>query len=333
MRPTIICLTPVRNEAWVLDRFLKAASLWADYIIIADQMSTDGSREIARSFPKVILIDNNSEDFNEPERQKLLISEARKIEGQRLLIALDADEMFTPNFLYSDDWRKLINSNPGTVFRFQWANLAPNLEYFWLGHYFSWGYMDDGYEHNYNFPLHNYRIPLPENSLYVEINEIKVIHFQFTDWERMKSKQRWYQCLEIINNPNKSAVEIYRQYHYMNVINKADMLIFPNEWVVEYLKYDINILEIKRDTKVWYDEQVLRLFNIFGVNRFRKIDIWDVDWVRIGRLWNYDGCILFTNPQTVFDKLIISWLKVSQSRINIRFFRRIDRAIKYLFKF
>ena len=61
-RPTIIVITPVRNEAWVLRAFLEATSLWADYIIIADQMSTDGSREIAKKYPKVVLIDNDNKE-------------------------------------------------------------------------------------------------------------------------------------------------------------------------------------------------------------------------------------------------------------------------------
>ena len=39
-RPTLVVLTPVRNEAWILRAFLEATSLWADHIIIADQMST-----------------------------------------------------------------------------------------------------------------------------------------------------------------------------------------------------------------------------------------------------------------------------------------------------
>ena len=76
-KPFLICLTPVKNEAWILHAFLKATSLWADYIIIADQMSTDGSREIALSYPKVILIDNDNQEFNEVERQKMLIDKAR----------------------------------------------------------------------------------------------------------------------------------------------------------------------------------------------------------------------------------------------------------------
>ena len=77
LKPTVICLTPVKNEAWILERFLRCASLWADYIIIADQGSDDGSVEIATRFPKVILVENPSSIFNEPERQKLLLEAAR----------------------------------------------------------------------------------------------------------------------------------------------------------------------------------------------------------------------------------------------------------------
>ncbi|MFZ0503142.1 MAG: glycosyltransferase family 2 protein, partial [Chthoniobacterales bacterium] len=63
-KPLVICLTPIKDEAWILERFLKCASTWADHIIIADQQSKDGSKEIARRFPKVTLIENNSESFN-----------------------------------------------------------------------------------------------------------------------------------------------------------------------------------------------------------------------------------------------------------------------------
>src|SRR5437667_3161139 len=97
-RPTIICLTPVKNEAWILDRFLQCASLWADHIIVADQCSEDESREIVGRHPKVILIENPSPVYDEGARQKLLLEAARRIPGKRLLIALDADEMLTANW-------------------------------------------------------------------------------------------------------------------------------------------------------------------------------------------------------------------------------------------
>jgi hypothetical protein len=72
-------------------------------------MSTDGSREIALSYPKVILIDNDNPDFNEAERQRLLISKAREIEGDKILFGLDADEIFSANFSQTTDWQKILN--------------------------------------------------------------------------------------------------------------------------------------------------------------------------------------------------------------------------------
>ena len=62
-RPSIIVITPVRNEAWVLDAFLTCTSSWADFIILADQHSTDGTRAIARKYKKVTLIDNPTDEW------------------------------------------------------------------------------------------------------------------------------------------------------------------------------------------------------------------------------------------------------------------------------
>jgi len=80
-KPTVICLTPIKNESWILDRFIQCASLWADHIIIADQQSTDESRVIAGRYSKVTLIENSSATYSEKERQQLLLEAARKIPG------------------------------------------------------------------------------------------------------------------------------------------------------------------------------------------------------------------------------------------------------------
>src|SRR5258706_14339916 len=100
---TVICLTPVKSEAWVLDMFLRCRSLWADHIIISDQQSEDESREIARRYPKVTLLENPTSEYSEVKRQQQLIAAARAIPcpGKRILIALDADEILTANVLAS----------------------------------------------------------------------------------------------------------------------------------------------------------------------------------------------------------------------------------------
>mgnify|MGYP000249071316 CR=1 FL=1 len=77
--PKIVVITPVKNEAWILERFLSVTSQFADYIIVADQNSTDSSVAICKKFPKVILIENKSGQFNEAERQLLLIQTAREL--------------------------------------------------------------------------------------------------------------------------------------------------------------------------------------------------------------------------------------------------------------
>lgn len=122
-RPALVVITPVRNEAWVLEAFLTCASSWADLIIIADQHSTDGSREIAARFPKVTLIDNPRDEWVEYECRTLLIEEAQKIPGDKIIFGMDADEFLSEGFQQTSEWQSLLCSKPNTVFYFDWLNL------------------------------------------------------------------------------------------------------------------------------------------------------------------------------------------------------------------
>ena len=94
MTPKLICLTSVLNESWFLDRFIQCASIWADHIIIGDQGSTDGSQEIAQKYEKVIYFENKrTGEMNEGDYRTPLFEKARQIEGPKILITLDADEI------------------------------------------------------------------------------------------------------------------------------------------------------------------------------------------------------------------------------------------------
>lgn len=328
VKPKIICLTPVKNESWILEKFLMATSLWADHIVIADQFSDDDSREIAVKFPKVILVKNPSADFNEPERQKILIEAARKIEGPRLLITLDADEFLTANFHESDEWKFVMHAPPGTVIRFELVNLKPDFANYWSPNIrFPLGFMDDGSEHIGDV-IHSTRIPLPLNSMKIDMEEIKVLHFQFVDWERMASKHRWYQCWEVLNRSKRSALEIYRQYHHMYEVKDIDLLEAKKEWFDYYSANNIDIKDIKKEGVYWWDREVLGYFQRYGAEVFRKLDIWDADWKKLASYFNFEEAKFNADPRSFLDKYIHEWLKLEPYKTPTIFNRIVLKLLR-----
>ena len=59
----IVVLTPTKNEEWILERFLRVTTQFADLVIVADQGSTDRTREICERFENVRVIGNPSPDY------------------------------------------------------------------------------------------------------------------------------------------------------------------------------------------------------------------------------------------------------------------------------
>ncbi len=324
----VICLTPVKNEAWILHRFLQCTSVWADYIIIADQGSTDGSREIAQSYSQVILVDNPSTAFNEPERQKILLEAARKIPAPRLLITLDADEVLTANFRDSPEWKTVLQAPVGTVIKFQWANIRPDLQSYWAAAHFPWGFMDDG-SHHRGERIHSPRIPLSEAAPTIILGDIKVLHYQYADWERMKSKHRWYQCWERLNQPSRRAVDIYRQYHHMYAIPEQEILPLPREWLAGYEREGIDMTSIYGEPVFWWDREVLGWFEKYGTKTFQREAIWDVDWVALAKKINPEGPHGdYSDPRNRWDKYIHRWLRATQLTPSRQRYR-IERILRY----
>lgn len=326
-QPVMICLTPVKNEAWILDRFLRCASLWADRIIVADQGSDDDSVAIARRFPKVTLIENNSPTYDEGARQRLLLEAARRIPGQRILIALDADEMLTANWSNSSEWSAMRAASPGTVIRFQWVNLRPDLETCWLGpRHMPLGLVDDNSEHVGGL-IHSNRLPVAPKAPSFELGEIKVLHYQYTDWPRMESKQRWYQCWEQLRQPRRPA-QIYRQYHFMHAIPATQVLPVRTEWFDDYRRQGIDLTSTCREGSDAWDRQVLQMIQEHGPATFRRINIWDVDWARHAIQAGMDRAAI-RDPRSWLDRAVLRWLGKTQQRYT----RPFNRLVQWLLRF
>ena len=321
-KPFLICLTPVKNEAWILHAFLKATSLWADYIIIADQMSTDGSREIALSYPKVILIDNDNQEFNEVERQKMLIDKAREIKGDKILFGLDADEIFTSNFKETEDWQKILYSNPGDVFWFHWANVCSNQKGYWSPKVFypCMFHDDDKEPHgNYVRNIHSMRIPYPiEEKQMSYVEDFKVLHLAYLFPQRVESKLRFYKFVDFEMN-KRSSVSLSRNYKNSGITE--DILPLPNNWTYCNINNNSDLFSLVdlQTKRFWFDEYIVERIKSIGVCLFKKLDIWDKSFLK-----EYD----LKDPRSGCMKLIHFYLKKTEKHTSNNLIKLTDKILK-----
>lgn len=326
-QPLNIVMTPVRNESWVLRAFLEATSLWSDYIIIADQMSTDGSREIARSYPKVILIDNNTPEFNEAERQDMLISKAREIADGRdtLLWGLDADEILSANFMETGDWKRILDSKPGDVFWFKWAEICPDKKRYRLSNttYYPWLFHDDGKEphRNYVRNMHSMRIPYPKEEKQLHyVDDFRVMHLAYLNRNRVSSKLRFYQFVDWEMN-HRNPITLSRNYDHPQ--KDELVLTLPDDYVYSKEKNGFDLWEtVNTDVYDSYmDEYVKDRLSRHPKKEMGKLCIWDDGFLERYHL---------QDPRRVVDRCVHSYLKKTAQSRNLMV-HIMDRLLKTIY--
>jgi Glycosyl transferase family 2 len=324
-----ICVTPVRNEAWIIDSFLAATKCWATDIIVADQQSTDGTREALERTAGVTVVHNNSATFDESHRQRLLLDCARELSGKRILIGLDGDEALSANFATSDEWRQLDKTKPGTILRFRWVNILPGFTHAWIPtEPRAFGFVDDGAPQQ-GKRIHSPRVPQPPGAPILDLNDVVVVHFQYVAWERMVSKHRWYQAWEYIKHRQKGPLQIYREYRHMyGSWDKGEIHSVQPEWLSGYKRAGIDFESLTSEPVTWWDKEVLQMLQQHGTKTFRKIDIWDKDWNQVAILTGAEGADL-RDPRSVFERVTHRLLKATQSRrsrLDVRAFERLLRS-------
>lgn len=347
-RPILIVLTPVFNEAWILPAFLKATSLWADYIIIADQMSTDGTREIIADFAKrqsdvlcmmsdvlddytkhhhceVIMIDNPRKEMHQAATRRLLFEEAKKIKGDKILFTLDADEFLSGDFPKTEGWKTIMNSEPGDVFCFRWMNLSADATKYSTWQPYYWALHVDKDSFNGEFPdnfIHEWRLPWPTQEKHVyTIDDICFIHFARVNKIRQRNKARFYQISQSAAVDKYSGISFYRMYHPV-----VDEVLYdvPEDAYAFYRNHNLNLYANINldDSGQHYTDGVLRRIHEKGIRYFHKLDIWDEDFLRQEKL---------VDPRTWFDKLVHKYLRRTNKWAKSFFVHVVDYLMKKVY--
>jgi len=279
-----ILIIPIKNEEWILEHTLTCASLFFDHIIIADEKSTDDTPNIYKKFPKVIYFQNEAKTYDEGNRRQILLDAARKIEGYNFIAHLAADEIFSANILDPLVFDEMVkDKEPGTAFSFQWVQLWRSEHKYrndkgsvWTDFDRPFAFIDD---RKVNFePGFAHLSIIPESLVFkaISIPHIKVLHYQFVDFERILRKQRWAKLLEFGHYEQpiflKSLILNNKYYEYKDEA-RLKLADTQKNWLAGYPSYTI-----KADSSQWHVSKALEFISTYSADNLYWLDIWDYVW-------------------------------------------------------
>ena len=277
---SVVVLTPLKNDAWILRRFLEVTSIFADRILIADQGSTDGGLETCREFSKVTVLDNSSSEYDEASRQQLLLRAAREmVPMPRLLLALDCDEILAADAMGTRGWQSMLAARPGTVLLFEKPNLylsPANCERRPLD--FPGGFVDDDLSRHQPQRIHSPRLPMPRESPQLILGDVKFLHYALVRPEAQKAKMRMYAAIE--NVMGTKSLYTRRRYYWSRRVLRAMGPVEPTppRWYDAWERRGIDMTTIEDVQPYWQDQATLELLRKHGSRRFWFDDIWEKDW-------------------------------------------------------
>jgi hypothetical protein len=242
------------------------------------------------------------------------LAEARRTPGPKVLLALDADEFLTANFLISREWDSILSAPPGTAIGIQWPEIEvtfSDLNYFHYPTILPMGFVDDGSDHKPEL-IHGPRLPMPSGRRMLALTEIKLMHYCLADIDRFKSRIRWYQCFEYLAR-KKKPIDLYRFYYKIQFVPKQAIAKVPREWIQGYEDRGIDMSSVNRDGIYRWDREVLEYFREHGAKKFKRLAIWDADWTKLrDELYPEESTNGRLDPRSKFDKLVHQWLKSTQ---------------------
>ncbi len=312
-----ICVYAIcKNELKFVDKWLDSMSE-ADYIVVMDTGSTDGTFEKLKSDPRVT---NVIQKEIKPWRFDVARNESMKLcpEDANILVCTDFDELF------SKGWAKILRDN--------WKEDTTRCFY-----NYSWSHNDQGErrdifrydkihtrDYHWKYPVHEVLWANEEEFKEVSINlqkEIWLDHWQ----DKTKPRKFYFELLELAckENPNDSHIRMLlaREYllrndnkkgleEFLNVLKMPDVdkpnkrLVLLNSLIQVAFIYEA---EKNFDEAIWYCQEFVKEDPTYREPYFLMAEIYNVmkmytlgeamaragfkngkqhfDWVERGNTW------------------------------------------------
>lgn len=273
----IIALFPAKNEEWILRSTLPPLLSIADEVVVLDDGSIDRTADIVRELGGHILkLEDRAEKVVDMSRRRMALLEEGRKRGGTHFIWLDADEVFSANFL--PQARQVIGElKPGEKLLLRWVALWKSPRAYrddgsvYSNIYKDFAVCDDpstGFNKKF---LSESRTPGPFGEV-KRIDESRgvVLHFQFAAWERNLMKQAWYRCSELVEG-SRSARRINNTYAITLDDETAGTKPVPDKW--------IEGLDLNRDFTGFYDwhfKAIMAFFDTYGIEFFEPLQIWHI---------------------------------------------------------
>ena len=286
----IIVYIPVKNDLWFIENSIRHAVEWAEYVIVADESSTDGSVDIYKKLEKEytnlkIIYNRPKMDFSTPDPRNYMLEQVRRIEGNNIIFELHADEIISAKILKSEIREEIIqNLSIGKCLELPWLTLWKDpLQYrhdnsVWSNNTCIFAFRDDRTSKFESAAFHGQRAP--ENFI---INKLKinlpVLHYQFMNIGNERSKQALYQIFERNHYPDKHVETINKGYAIAFDDRKIKCEKLKGEDYAPWIDIGLKINQTYDDGIFnWRDGEVLKNFKKYGLDRYAKINIWYINW-------------------------------------------------------
>ncbi len=305
----IIIASPIKNEEWMLPSTLKNFSAFADHIILADQKSTDRTREICAEFDKVKVIPNNFIGYTNEVRW-MLLDEARKISGNNIIICLDADEQMSPDFIQEiKDHISKRKETSSVGFYAKWLQVYENdttyrVDEAWRENYKTIAFYDDrkvDYNRDYITQEHIDRIPKTD---YIVRLDTPILHLQWLGQKRSEIKQAVYMCTEKTDkwDPRKTN----NRYSVAKFLKNLPLATLKAEWLKEVYFPTQAERESYDPVKL---QDIMTMFDKHGSLFFEPLEIWHIPELR-------DRFVKENGRQPTKTQVYPSWLVYINTKKN-----------------